>query len=308
MPVAGSVALRHGRLRDNDIGSSQLPGSVLSGAICNSRLYPLPMSAHVQPTVLLLESASRSFDSRLFLINLDSAVERREHMLAQLQQHNLRAHRVGIDCRSLTRQQISVAMARRFPQIEFAFDLLSGAEIGCWMSHLSAWTTFLSAGSGDACVVVEDDVLLEPAFVRTIEALEAQASYDVVFLGTSSKNLSTRRRTAVKGVWMHEPKGAIYNTWGYVIRREYLNRFFAAPRLRLSVPVDHVLGGRAAARKPRVAVVQPIVVREEPRLSRASQIAPHTWRIDRWRVVEQARRRFLESRVSDWFYALVNSF
>jgi hypothetical protein len=49
-------------------------------------------------------------------------------------------------------------------------------------------------------------------------------------------------------------------------------------------------------------------VREEPRLSRASQIEPYTWRIDRWRVVEQARRRFLESRVSDWFYTWVNSF
>ena len=132
-------------------------------------------------------------------------------------------------------------------------------------------------------------------------------SYDVVFLGTSSKNLSARRRTAANGVWLHEPKGAIYNTWGYVARREYLNRFFAAPSLRLCLPVDHVLGGRAATRRPRVAVVQPIVVREEPRL-RASQIAPHTWRIDRWRVVEQTRRRFLGSRVSDWFYALVNSF
>jgi glycosyl transferase family 25 len=265
------------------------------------------MPALTQSTVSSSQSASRLLDSNLFLINLDSAVERRAHMIAQLQEHNLHARRVGIDCRSLTRQQISVAVARRFPQIEFAFDLLSGAEIGCWMSHLSAWTAFLS-GSGDACVVVEDDVLLAPDFVRTIGALEAQACYDVVFLGTSSKNLSARRRTAANGVWMHEPKGAIYNTWGYVIRREYLNRFFAAPPLRLSVPVDHVLGGRAATNRPRVAVVQPIVVREEPRLSCASQIAPHTWRIDRWRVVEQTRRRFLDSRVSDWFYALVNSF
>ncbi|MBK6336508.1 MAG: glycosyltransferase family 25 protein [Betaproteobacteria bacterium] len=266
------------------------------------------MSAFTQSSASSVQSASPSLDSRLFLINLDSAVERRAHMLLQLQERNLRAHRVGIDCRSLTRRQISVAAARRFPQIEFAFDLLSGAEIGCWMSHLSAWTAFLSSGSGDACVVVEDDVLLEPDFVRTIEALEAQVSYDVVFLGTSSKNLSARRRTVVNGVWMHEPKGAIYNTWGYVLRREYLHRFFATPPLRLAVPVDHVLGGRAATRRPRVAVVQPIVVREEPRLSRASQIAPHTWRIDRWRVVEQTRRRFLASRVSDWFYAVVNSF
>ncbi|MBK9673777.1 MAG: glycosyltransferase family 25 protein [Betaproteobacteria bacterium] len=266
------------------------------------------MSAFTQSSVANLRSASPSLDSRLFLVNLDSADERRAHMLAQLQEHHLRAHRVGIDCRSLSRQQISVAAASRFPQIEFAFDLLSGPEIGCWMSHLSAWTAFLSSEAGDACVVVEDDVVLEPDFVRTIEALEAQASYDVVFLGTSSKNLSARRRTAVNGVWMHEPKGAIYNTWGYVLRREYLHRFFAARPLRLAVPVDHVLGGRAATTRPRVAVVQPVVVREEPRLSRASQIAPHTWRIDRWRVVEQTRRRFLESRVSDWFYAWVNSF
>ena len=56
---------------------------------------------------------------------------------------------------------------------------------------------------------------------------------------------------------MHEPKGAIYNTWGYVLRREYLHRFFAARPLRLAVPVDRVLGGRAATTRPRVAVVQP---------------------------------------------------
>jgi glycosyl transferase family 25 len=266
------------------------------------------MSAPDNPPVCSLERGAWSLNSRLFLINLDSAAERRAHMLLQLQAINVQAHRIGIDCRSLTRQQISVAAARRFPQIEFAFDMLSGAEIGCWMSHLSAWTAFLSSGAGDSCVVVEDDVLLEPGFVRTIEALEAQASYDVVFLGTSSKSLSARRRTAVNGVWLHEPNGAIYNTWGYMARRDYLNRFFAAPGLRLRLPVDHVLGGRAATKRPRIAVVQPIVVKEEPRLSRASQIAPHTWRIDRWRVVEQARRRLLESRVSDWFYAVVNSF
>ncbi len=291
-----------------DIGSSQDSGSVLFVAIPYSRPQPLPMSAPDHSPVHSLEGASGSPDCRLFLINLDPAVERRAHMLVQLQEHNLHAHRVGIDCRSLTRQQIGVAAARRFPQIEFAYDLLSGAEIGCWMSHLSAWTAFLLSGAGDSCVVIEDDVLLAPGFARTIEALEAQTSYDVVFLGTSSKNLSARRRSAVNGVWLHEPKGAIYNTWGYVARREYLNRFFAAPALRLCLPVDHVLGGRAGTRTPRVAVVQPIVVKEEPRLARASQIAPHTWRIDRWRVVEQARRRFLESRVSDWFYAVVNSF
>jgi hypothetical protein len=126
------------------------------------------MPALTQSTFSSSQSASRPLDSNLFLINLDSAVERRAHMLAQLQEHNLHARRVGIDCRSLTRQRISIAVARRFPQIEFAFDLLSGAEIGCWMSHLSAWTAFLSE-SGDACVVVED-ALHDVGWIATVDA------------------------------------------------------------------------------------------------------------------------------------------
>jgi glycosyl transferase family 25 len=244
----------------------------------------------------------------LFLINLDSAVGRRRHMLAQLDERGIVARRIGIDCRTLTRRQISASVARRFPGIRFDYDLLSGAEIGCWLSHLAAWTAFLRSGVGDACVVIEDDVNLEPAFVRAVEALADQTNYDVVFLGTSSKNLSARRRTSFNGIWVHEPIGSIYNTWGYVIRRAYLERFFAARVRRLSSPVDHVLGGRSAADRPHAAVVQPVVVREEAVLARVSQIEPHTWRFDRWRIVELARRVFLGSRVSDWYYALVRAF
>lgn len=42
MPVAGSADLRRGRLRESDIGWSQLPGSVLSGAFRKPPLPPSP--------------------------------------------------------------------------------------------------------------------------------------------------------------------------------------------------------------------------------------------------------------------------
>jgi glycosyl transferase, family 25 len=254
------------------------------------------------------QRASQPSDTPLFLINLDAATQRRQHMLAQLQARGVAARRIGIDCRTLSRQQIAARAGRRFPAIRFAFESLSGAEIGCWMSHLAAWAAFLSSGTGDACAVIEDDVILAPEFARVVDALAAQDSYDVIYLGTSSKNLSARRRTRINGVWVHEPVGAIYNTWGYVIRREYLERLFAIRPLRLRVPIDHVLGGRTAASNQRVAVVQPVVVREDPSFGRRSQIEPYTWRLDRWRLVEMARRAFLGSRVSDWYYALVKAF
>ena len=259
-----------------------------------------------QSTVRRAQCVPRPISTPLFLINLDAAGERRQHMLGQLSAQGLAAHRIGIDCRAMTRQQTVLCATRRFPDVAFAFDLLSGAEIGCWMSHLSAWASFLSSGSGSACAVIEDDVILETGFGPTIDAIATQRAYDVIYLGTSSRNVSARRRTSVDGVALHEPTGSVYNTWGYVIRREYLERLFAIRPLRLASPIDHVLGGRSAAMKPRTAVVQPMVVREEPGLGRKSQIEPYTWRIDRWRLVERSRRAFLESRLSHWYYALVN--
>ncbi len=254
-----------------------------------------------------IQRAPQSMATPLFLINLDAAADRRDHMLAQLRARGVVARRIGIDCRTLSRRQIAARAERRFPAIRFDFDSLSGAEIGCWMSHLEAWAAFLAGGPGNACAVIEDDVILDPAFARAIDSLAADDSYDVVYLGTSSKNLSARRRARIGDVWVHEPLGAIYNTWGYVIRREYLERLFALRPLRLDVPIDHVLGGRVAAPRHRIAVVQPALVREEPRFGRRSQIEPYTWRCDRWRVVETARRAFLASRASDWYYALVRA-
>ena len=51
-------------------------------------------------------------------------------------------------------------------------------------------------------------------------------------------------------------------------------------------------------------MLRPAVVREDPALGVASQIEPFTYRIDRFRVVEAARRRIIASRVSDLYYRL----
>ena len=61
---------------------------------------------------------------------------------------------------------------------------------------------------------------------------------------------------------------------------------------------------RAGALKPRAAVLRPAVVREDALLGPASQIEPYTYRIDRSRLVELARRRILAGRVSALYYRL----
>ncbi len=241
----------------------------------------------------------------LVLINLDSAAERRQRMLAQLARLGLTCERLGFDGRLLPKPAIAQRAKELFPALRFSAAGLSGPEIGCWLSHLLAWQRLLARPALAAATVIEDDVVLAPSFAAATETLRRGSPFDVVFLGTSSRNLSARRRTVVDGLCLHQPVGPIFNTWGYVIRREWAARFFAAPSVAISAPIDHLLGGRVGgALRPRIAVLRPAVVDEEPALAAASQIEPYTWRLDRSRLVEAARRRLLRSRVGDLYFSL----
>lgn len=237
----------------------------------------------------------------LTLINLDTAHERRERMAEQLDALGVPYTRVGIDLRRTSDAAIDAWLARHLPGIGFDRSELSGAEIGCWASHLTAWKR-LAASDEHAATIIEDDLLLRANFAAAVEILEARLPFDIVFLGTSSRNISSRRYTTIGALRAHAPVGAIYNTWGYTIARSYVLRFFVQPRT-IAVPIDHWLGGRTRLLKPRIAVLRPAMVSENPALGLDSQIEPHTMRVDRWKIVEGTRRAVLASRVGDLYYS-----
>jgi GR25 family glycosyltransferase involved in LPS biosynthesis len=240
----------------------------------------------------------------LFLINLDDAHARRTSMRAQLRDAGLAYERIGIDFRRAPRGDIDAWTRQRFPGIAFDHGGVSGAEIGCWASHLTAWRVLASSDAA-ACTVLEDDLTLDAALPEALDVLARAPAFDLVFLGTSSRNVSSRRRVPVGPFHLHRPLGTIYNTWGYVVSRVWVQRFFAAAPWRLDRPIDHYTGGsRAGAVKPRVAVLRPAMVSEDPALGVESQIEPFTYRIDRARIIELARRRIIASRVSALYYKL----
>jgi glycosyl transferase family 25 len=240
----------------------------------------------------------------LVLINLDSAVERRHVMARQLAGIGLEFERVGIDMRFVRPADIDERVARAFPGLRFDRQALSNAEIGCWLSHLTAWRRLLEQPAKPACTVVEDDVTLLPDFRGAVAALTDRSQFDLVYLGTSSRNLSQRRTTAIGGYRVHDPVGVILNTWGYSITRDYAARFFREARGAIGLPIDHFLGGRGPWARPHIGVLQPPVVREDPVLGVASQIGPYTRRFDRSRWFERTRRRLMASPVSEIYYAL----
>jgi glycosyl transferase, family 25 len=240
----------------------------------------------------------------LFLINLHDAHARRASMRAQLVDAGLAYEHIGIDFRRAPRAEIDAWLRQRFSGIAFDHGGVSGAEIGCWASHLIAWQALASSDAA-ACTVLEDDLTLGAALPEAIDVLTPAPAFDLVFLGTSSRNVSARRRLPAGPFHLHRPLGTIYNTWGYVVSRAWVRKFFAAAPWCLDRPIDHYTGGsRAGAVKPRIAVLRPAVVGENPELGVDSQIEPYTYRIDRARIVEFARRRIIASRVSALYYKL----
>ena len=240
----------------------------------------------------------------VILVNLESATTRRARMTRQLEAQDVAFDRVGWDFRALERFAIEQWFAARFPSLRPSPRWLSGAELGCWASHLEAWERIARSGR-PAGVVLEDDLELAPGFGRCAHELAGHlGELDLVYLGTSSRNLSRRRSTTLGGLRVHAPVGSIFNTWGYVVSAEWIGRVFAHPPFQLHLPLDHFLGGRSRIVRPRIGVLQPACVREDPDTAAISQIRPHTWRPDRLAVVEGARRRFLGSRAGDWFYRL----
>jgi glycosyl transferase family 25 len=238
------------------------------------------------------------------LISLETAEKRRRHMTAQLAAREIPFERVGIDLRACDHAEIERCARSVAPNILFDSERLSGPEIGCWLSHLTAWRRVFSVPGRATGVVIEDDVVLSEDFAEALVALEADDRFEVVLLGTSSRNLSRRNYTQVGRFRVQRPVGPVYNTWGYVIRRAYARRLLGPSTLAIAVPIDHVLGGRNRLHKPTLGVVQPAVVREHAELGAHSQIEPHTSRIDRWSVVEQTRRRILASRLSEVYYSI----
>lgn len=239
----------------------------------------------------------------LVLINLEAASQRRTAMTRQLEAKGLRYERVGVDLRGASRSDVDALCKERFPRFHFDQRFLSPAEIGCWLSHLSAWRLLVDSGES-AGTVIEDDLTLAPQFADAIAGLAQRDRFDVVYLGTSSRNISARRKTAVGSLQVHEPIGIIYNTWGYSLRTTYARRFLTEGPLRIWMPIDHALGGRSRLVRPRVGVLQPAVVEEDPALGAASQIGPHTRRIDRSSLVQAVRRRLLASPASALYYSL----
>jgi glycosyl transferase family 25 len=105
----------------------------------------------------------------IFVISLDRAVERREHMKSLFQKLGLQVTFVsGVDGRALTpeqRNRYKPALARRIYGCE-----MTDSEIGCYLSHYGIYAR-MTRENIDTALIIEDDISCVDDLKRIVEQL-----------------------------------------------------------------------------------------------------------------------------------------
>jgi glycosyl transferase, family 25 len=111
--------------------------------------------------------------TKIFMLNLDRATERREIMLDRLANLGLEAEILSaVDGRSLDAADLP-------PGTEPG---LSPGEIGCYLSHVNSWKTIILRGLSHA-IVLEDDVIISANLMNVVEEIIAlEMPFDAVRL------------------------------------------------------------------------------------------------------------------------------
>ncbi len=120
----------------------------------------------------------------IFVISLDEAKDRQEHVKQQLDAQGLDFEIFpAFDGRSLNVEDYP-AYDRPKRLRNFGRDMRPG-EIGCLLSHRSIYEKMIAENIA-AAIVLEDDVIIEPDFAKVIGSLETcDAPYELVrFLGS----------------------------------------------------------------------------------------------------------------------------
>ncbi|XP_074911781.1 inactive glycosyltransferase 25 family member 3 isoform X3 [Buteo buteo] len=204
---------------------------------------PMQRSRHIS---LLPKPLTKMGFDEIFLINLVRRPDRRQRMLASLQELEIAPRVVdAVDGSTLNSSDIKVLGVDLLPGYydPFSGRTLTKGEVGCFLSHYNVWKEIVSRGL-ERSVVFEDDVRFEAAFParlhRLMEELEgAQQDWDLIYLGR--KQVNVEDEAPVEGVRNLVVAGYSYWTLAYVISLRGAQKLLAAKPLSKMLPVDEFL-------------------------------------------------------------------
>lgn len=172
------------------------------------------------------------------------------------------------------------------------------AELGCYASHVAAWSSFLESGASQL-IVLEDDTIVDWTFLAKVAGADLEAS-GVGFLRLFAKRPCPFRRVRADFIehlrYLIEFLDHAWGTQAYVVTRSGAERLLRHCRT-VSRPIDIELDRSWAHGLPNLCVFPFPVVEEASassigteRYERHEIPAPLAGRRRRARLTENARR------------------
>lgn len=179
--------------------------------------------------------------SKVFVINLEKDVKKKEKINSQLQKFNIEfSFFQAINGKELSKAYADDLNSKSIPR------LLTNGELGCLLSHIDI---LKKIGNNDIFLILEDDVVLEEGLTRFLEHIpKINFGWDVILLGHGSEfdvkyatPISLWGRKSVNGFVIGKPVVKAMGAWGYLINycgaQKILDNFQSYTR-----PFDHYTG------------------------------------------------------------------
>lgn len=227
---------------------------------------------------------------RVFVISLERARQRREHVANQLGRLGMRFEFFdAVDGASLSEDGVRSVYSDERARQTF-WGPLNRGEIGCALSHIAIWKTIVAEQVAHA-LVLEDDALLDTATPEILAALPRLMNpNDVVVLVNTNENTFFFRQAALPAgrrlVYVNQP---FFTATGYVITPGAAARLIAHA-LPLRVPIDfwyHDIGFKGVI---PIRAVYPGLVSQLSGAGMPSQIGGRERHLERQSVGKERNR------------------
>lgn len=188
-----------------------------------------------------------AIQTKVLIISLQRATERREHISKQMQEQNIPFEFFdAVDGRKLTEEQKSLADLTLAEEL-LGHTLVPG-EIGCALSHIGVYEKMVKENIA-SCIILEDDMIFDPQFKNIILKIEAlKNSWELIYLLHGKAKTWPLKRTLAPGFKLaryrfpsKNSKRTIIFTVGYMLTLEGAKKILnvAYP---IRMPSDYLLG------------------------------------------------------------------
>ena len=209
--------------------------------------------------------------SAVFIINLKQSIERKNHMQELCDKIGLRATFVeAVDGRHMAREKFAGTYSKE-AAVRVIGRELSGGEIGCALSHITAYKRIIEENLSVA-LILEDDIEFDESMLDILSEIGSlPRDWELVLLGhhssasRSSVTMSSLlgRKVLGENHKLLRPVGLVCGTYGYLINGAGARKLLELTRT-LTKPIDHYTGDDSSV---NLYIVHPSVVRINEYLS-----------------------------------------